>query len=225
MHGLVHGMLNALVVMLAQRMMSLLSVTYNDSNNLVIVIIIKYYYYYYYKIITSYSVIFLPLYFVSLCCFEQIMQSDLNEVAVVSTDCQDVIDGVTDYLVNYSSMEDSPADDDKSIKAEDSSMEVEEADTADGLLQDATVCNLCAQHPCDGVTFGDAICEECDVMADKKFPPKMIQFHAYKLYTRLRHGVLHKFDHRPLPICVRGEIMDYWPEPDHYAIKKGVRQR
>jgi hypothetical protein len=55
-------------------------------------------------------------------------------------------------------------------------------------------------------------------MADEKFPPKMMQFHAYKLYTRLRHGVLHKFDCRPLPIFVRGQIMDNWPEPDHVYV-------
>jgi hypothetical protein len=40
-------------------------------------------------------------------------------------------------------------------------------------------------------------------------------FHAYRLFTRLRHGVLRKFDRRPLPICVRGEIMDNWPDPNH----------
>jgi hypothetical protein len=50
------------------------------------------------------------------------MPSDLNEAALLSTDCQDVIDGVTDSLVSSSSMEDSPADDDRSSKVEDSSM-------------------------------------------------------------------------------------------------------
>jgi len=144
------------------------------------------------------------------------MPSDLNEAALVSNDCEDVIDGVSDSLVSSSAMEDSPAEDDMSSKVEDSSVEVEE-DTADGL-QDATVCDLCAQRPCDWVTFGEAICEECNVMADEKYPPNMIRFHAYKIYTRLRHGILCKFDRRPLPICVRGEIMDNWPEPDHVYV-------
>jgi hypothetical protein len=37
---------------------------------------------------------------------------------------------------------------------------------------------------------------------------KAVRFHAYKMYTRMRHGVLHHFDRQPLPVCVCGEILD-----------------
>jgi hypothetical protein len=47
---------------------------------------------------------------------------------------------------------------------------------------------------------------------------KEVRFHAYRLYTRLRHGVLREFDRRPLPICVRGEIMDNRPEPNRNCV-------
>ena len=43
---------------------------------------------------------------------------------------------------------------------------------------------------------------------------KQVRFHAYRHYTRLRHGVLRKHDRRPLPVCVRTEIMENWPDPN-----------
>jgi hypothetical protein len=46
---------------------------------------------------------------------------------------------------------------------------------------------------------------------------KAVRYHAYQLYSHMRHGVLWHFDHRPLPVCVRGEIMDSWPDPNHYV--------
>jgi len=36
-----------------------------------------------------------------------------------------------------------------------------------------------------------------------------------KIYTQLKHGVLHHFDLRPLPICICSEILDSWPIPNH----------
>jgi hypothetical protein len=51
-------------------------------------------------------------------------------------------------------------------------------------------CPLCGQVPCDWVTFGDDICQECDEMVDQKVPNKEIRFHAYRMYTRFRFGVL-----------------------------------
>jgi len=51
-------------------------------------------------------------------------------------------------------------------------------------------CPLCGQDPCDWISFGDEICEECDEMMNQKQPTKEIRFHAYKMYTRLRFGVL-----------------------------------
>ena len=52
-------------------------------------------------------------------------------------------------------------------------------------------CPLCGQVPCDWVTFGDDICQECDEMVNQKVPNKEIRFHAYRMYTRFRFGVLH----------------------------------
>jgi hypothetical protein len=76
-------------------------------------------------------------------------------------------------------------------------------------------CVYCGQNPCDWVTFEADICEECEELEQEKCNDKEIRHHAYRLYTRLRYGVLRKFDRRPLPICVRGEIMDNWPDPNH----------
>jgi hypothetical protein len=76
-------------------------------------------------------------------------------------------------------------------------------------------CVYCGQNPCDWVTFEADICEECGELEQEKCNNKEIRYHAYRLYTRLRYGVLRKFDRRPLPICVRGEIMDNWPDPNH----------
>ena len=49
---------------------------------------------------------------------------------------------------------------------------------------------------------------------------KAVRHHAYKMYTHMRHGVLHHFDRRPLPVCIRGEIMimDAWPEANHVYV-------
>jgi hypothetical protein len=76
-------------------------------------------------------------------------------------------------------------------------------------------CTYCGKNPCDWVTFEAEICEECEELVEQSRSNKEVRFHAYRLYTRLRHGVLRKFDRRPLPICVRGEIMDNWPDPNH----------
>jgi len=37
-------------------------------------------------------------------------------------------------------------------------------------------------------------------------------------YTHMRHGILHWFDQRQLPVCVCGEILDSWPDPNHIYI-------
>jgi hypothetical protein len=33
------------------------------------------------------------------------------------------------------------------------------------------------------------------------------------------NGILHRFDHRPLPVCVHGKIMDSWPDPDYVYVR------
>ena len=73
--------------------------------------------------------------------------------------------------------------------------------------------DLCGQAPCDW--FGEGIWDECNNLKEQGCDNKVAHFHAYKIYTRLRHGVLCHFDHRPLPVCVHGEIMDSWPDPNH----------
>jgi len=50
-------------------------------------------------------------------------------------------------------------------------------------------CTLCVQVPCDWDTFGEEIWEDCEEL--KGANNKQVRFHAYKLYTCLRHGVLH----------------------------------
>jgi hypothetical protein len=79
-------------------------------------------------------------------------------------------------------------------------------------------CTLCGQEPCDWDTFGEEIWDDCEELKSQGADNKQVRFHAYKLYTRLRHGVLRRFDRRPLPVCVRGEIMDSWPDPNHVYV-------
>ncbi len=83
---------------------------------------------------------------------------------------------------------------------------------------DVVTCDLCGQAPCDWDTFGEEIWEECNNMKEAGSDNKAVRFHAYKMYTRLRHGVLRRFDRRPLPVCVRGEIVDSWPDPNHQYV-------
>jgi hypothetical protein len=79
-------------------------------------------------------------------------------------------------------------------------------------------CPLCVLVPCDWVTFGEEICEECNAVAEQKVPNKEICFHAYRMYTHFRFGVLCQYDQRPLPVCVCREIMDAHPDPNHQYV-------
>jgi len=76
-------------------------------------------------------------------------------------------------------------------------------------------CSFCGQIPCDWETFGDIIFDECTELKDGGLDNNQVRYHAYRQYTRLRHGVLRRHDRRPLPVCVRGEIMDNWPDANH----------
>jgi hypothetical protein len=62
-------------------------------------------------------------------------------------------------------------------------------------------CDFCGQVPCDWVIFADDV---CDQLKDSGMENNQVRFHAYREYTRLKHGVLHKHDRRPLPIHVFG---------------------
>jgi hypothetical protein len=66
---------------------------------------------------------------------------------------------------------------------------------------------ICGQTPCDWLTFGEEICEECDSLKEENIPNKSIRHHAYKTYIRLKLGVLHCSDHHPLPVYTFSEIM------------------
>jgi len=113
-------------------------------------------------------------------------------------------------------------DETSTVVAHEASVEEDSPEQSVGSSQDeaeeASVdcnkdpCTYCGQNPCDWVRFEVEICEECEQLVEENRSNKEVRFHAYRLYTRLRHGVLRKFDRRPLPICVRGEIMDNWPE-------------
>jgi hypothetical protein len=81
-------------------------------------------------------------------------------------------------------------------------------------IKEEPPCDFCGQVPCDWVTFADDICDVCDQLKDSGMENNQVRFHAYREYTRLKHGVLHKHDCRPLPICVRSEIIDCWPDPN-----------
>ncbi len=85
-------------------------------------------------------------------------------------------------------------------------------------IKEEPPCDFCGQVPWDWVTFADDICEVCDQLKDSGMENNQVRFHAYCEYTRLKHGVLHKHDRRPLPICVWSEIIDSWPDPNgNYA--------
>jgi hypothetical protein len=95
---------------------------------------------------------------------------------------------------------------------------VSESESEAELEPDPPVCDLCGPAPCDWDNYGEEIWEECNNLKEVGFENKAVRFHAYKLYTRMRHGVLRRFDHRPLPVCVHGEVMDAWPEANHVYV-------
>jgi len=84
-----------------------------------------------------------------------------------------------------------------------------ESEEEDGTVDAYPVpCDLCGQTPCDWDVFGEEIWEKCNQMKEGGSENKAMHYHAYKIYTRLRYGVLRRFDCRPLPVYVRGEILD-----------------
>jgi hypothetical protein len=101
---------------------------------------------------------------------------------------------------------------DAATKSESDSDSENESDS------DPPVCNLCGQAPCDWEQYGEDIWEECNNMKEQGFEKNAVRYHAYKLYTHMRHGVLCHYNQCPLPVCVRGELMDAWPEADHVYV-------
>jgi hypothetical protein len=94
-----------------------------------------------------------------------------------------------------------------------------ESEEEDGTVEpDPVPCNLCGQTPCDWDVFGEKIWEEYNLMKEQGSENKAVHYHAYTMYTRLRHGILQCFDRRPSPVCIRGEILDSWPDPNHQYV-------
>jgi hypothetical protein len=56
---------------------------------------------------------------------------------------------------------------------------------------EAVPCTLCSQVPCDRESSCEEIWEECELLKGQGADNKQVRFHAYKMYTHLRHGVLH----------------------------------
>jgi hypothetical protein len=66
-----------------------------------------------------------------------------------------------------------------------------ESDEEDGTVEaDPVPCDLCGQTPFDWDVLGKEIWEECNLMKEQVSENKAVRYHAYKMYTRLRHGVL-----------------------------------
>ena len=55
----------------------------------------------------------------------------------------------------------------------------------------------------------------CDDDGEPIFPNKEIRFRLYKHVTACRHGFLGKGVRIRIPVCVRGEILDLAPDPNH----------
>jgi hypothetical protein len=75
-------------------------------------------------------------------------------------------------------------------------------------------CSFCVQVPCDWEAFGDLIFDEGMELKESGLENNQVRYHAYCHYTRLKHGVLRRHDRRSSPACVRGEIMENWPDPN-----------
>jgi hypothetical protein len=57
--------------------------------------------------------------------------------------------------------------------------------TMEETLGTMVECVICSQTPCDWITYGDELCEECDSLKDQYIPNKSIRHHAYWSYIRL----------------------------------------
>ncbi len=94
--------------------------------------------------------------------------------------------------VTSSDVEDSSSD---SSKLEGESNSEDETKDEEELIEVAlATCDLCSQAPCDWVVFGEEVWDECNNLKEQDSNNKAVQYHAYKMYTYLRHGVLCHFD-------------------------------
>ena len=76
---------------------------------------------------------------------------------------------------------------------EEEDLEVEDEEEVEGKA-DPIICDLCGQSPCDWDTYIEELWDECNSLKEGGADNKAVCFHAYKLYTRMRHGMLRHFD-------------------------------
>jgi hypothetical protein len=70
-----------------------------------------------------------------------------------------------------------------------------ETEEEEELVEPAPItCDPCGQAPCDWELLGKEIWEECNSMKEQDSDNKAVRYHAYNMYTCLRHGVLCHFD-------------------------------
>jgi len=61
--------------------------------------------------------------------------------------------------------------------------------------EEVVTCDMCGQGPCDWETFGREIWEECQGLKEQGLDNMAVRYHAYRMYTWMRHSVLRQFDH------------------------------
>ena len=86
-------------------------------------------------------------------------------------------------------------------------------------------CPHCSHSPCllfQGLYLSIVHEYEDDIPRDEAGDPvltnKQIRFILYRHATNWIHGFLGKGKRKQLPICVRGEILDFAPQDDHVYV-------
>ena len=90
-------------------------------------------------------------------------------------------------------------------------------------ISDVPCCPHCKHCPClllQGL-YGEMI-EHGERLIDDAIPGlltnKQIRFMLYRFATNWIHGFLGKGNQRQIPVCVRGEILDFAPQDDHVYV-------
>jgi len=117
----------------------------------------------------------------------------LDPKACITVTPSDVEDG--SFTTSFGSCKDSGDMEDGSSgqnSVHSSEMDSEEEPQSE---EELVTCDMCGQGPCDWETFGEEIWEECQGLKDQGLDNTAVWYYAYRMYTRMRHGVLHHFDH------------------------------
>jgi len=90
-------------------------------------------------------------------------------------------------------------------------------------VADVRECRHCEHAPClllQGLYL--EVAERAETLQNDEacahLTNKQIRFILYRLATNWIHGFLGKGNRIKLPVCVRGEILDIAPEPDHVYV-------